>query len=353
MFDIPSTEVSRRLLAWYGREGRDLPWRNTRDPYRIWLSEIMLQQTGVKTVVPYYRRFLEAFPEVGALAAAPVERVVELWAGLGYYSRARNLHSAARIVAESGGRFPDSLEGLTALPGIGRSTAGAILSIAFDRPAPILDGNVRRVLSRLTALQEDPRSACGERLLWRQAELFTPEDQAHDYAQAIMDLGAIVCTPRQPFCGECPLVEICQARRQGLENELPRRRPRKPVPMRTGVALLLECDGKFLVRRRPMESMLGGLWEFPSGQVGLDCSPAETARRLLADLGLAVAIFEAGRVAHAYSHFRLDLRLYRAVITGASSIREGTACWRSGESLSQLHLHGAHRKALAFLARND
>ena len=212
-------DMNRRLLTWYGRVGRDLPWRRTRDPYRIWLSEIMLQQTGVVAVIPYYERFLETFPSVAALAAAPLDQVLELWAGLGYYRRARFLHEAARrVMSEHGGRFPDQLAAIMALPGIGRSTAGAIVSIAFDRKGPILDGNVRRVLCRLLAIDGDPRSGKVEKQLWQLAETLTPEDRPHDYAQAIMDLGATICTPRRPDCAACPLSGLCQAFWQGCRS---------------------------------------------------------------------------------------------------------------------------------------
>jgi A/G-specific adenine glycosylase len=245
-FPFAPAEVSRALLAWYGREGRDLPWRRTRDPYRIWLSEIMLQQTGVGTVIPYYERFLAAYPTVGALAQPRVEEVVELWAGLGYYSRARNLHAAARAVVERhGGGFPADLAALQALPGVGLSTAGAILSIAFDIPAPILDGNVRRVLCRLFAMAEDPRRPAAEKKLWAWAEALTPADRPHDYAQAIMDLGATLCIPKSPDCPRCPLAALCQARAQGLERELPLSGRRKAVPTVLQVALLLEREGHF------------------------------------------------------------------------------------------------------------
>ena len=345
-------EVAHRLLAWYGRAGRDLPWRRTRDPYRIWLSEVMLQQTGVETVIPYYERFLEAFPTVRALDAASVEEVVERWAGLGYYSRARNLHAAARRVVNSdGGCFPDTLEGLMELPGVGRSTAGAILSIAFNRPAPILDGNVRRVLCRLYALQDDPRSASGEKLLWSWASKLTPVDRPRDYAQAIMDLGATVCTPRAPDCGGCPLEASCRARALGLEDELPRRRGKKKVPTRVQVALLLISGGRCLVRRRPLSGMLGGLWEFPAAAVSEDETPGMAASRLLQTLGLAAEPRPAGEVAHVYSHFRLDLRLYRAEAGETFKVAEGEETrWLPPAELAACPLHGAHKKALALLS---
>lgn len=347
---FPSADVATRLLAWYGRAGRDLPWRRTRDPYRIWLSEIMLQQTGVETVIPYYERFLEAFPTVRALAAAPVEEVVEFWAGLGYYSRARNLHAAARRVVNLNGRFPDSLAGLMELPGVGRSTAGAILSIAFDRPAPILDGNVRRVLCRLHALEEDPRSGSGEKKLWSWAAELTPENRPHDYAQAIMDLGATVCTPRAPDCDACPLGTFCQARAFGLEKELPRRRARKKTPTQIQVALLLVSHDRCLVRRRPLSGMLGGLWEFPAAAVSEGDTPEVAASRLLQTLGLAAEPHPAGEVAHVYSHFRLDLRLYRAKADETFKVAEGEeSCWLLPDELEAWPLHGAHKKAVNYL----
>jgi len=343
--------VAPLLLDWYARAGRELPWRGTRDPYRVWLSEIMLQQTGVAAVIPYYERFLSAFPDVMALAAAPVEEVIELWAGLGYYSRARNLHAAAcRVAGEHGGRFPATREELTALPGIGRSTAGAILSIAFDLPAPILDGNVRRVLCRLFAWRDDPRSAAAERQLWAWAEALTPLERPHDYAQAIMDLGATLCVPRNPACERCPLRESCRGRALGIAADLPRRRRKKTTPTRVQVALLLERDGHFLVRRRPLSGMLGGLWEFPSVAVPADGDSASAGGRLLQELGGQGEPQLAGGVAHVYSHFKLDLRLYRALAAETLHVAEGSERrWLTATELAGCPLHGAHKKALAFL----
>jgi A/G-specific adenine glycosylase len=347
---FPPVDVATRLLAWYGREGRELPWRCTRDPYRIWLSEIMLQQTGVGTVIPYYERFLATYPTVEALANARVEEVVELWAGLGYYSRARHLHAAARAVVErQGGVFPADLAALQALPGVGRSTAGAILSIAFDLPAPILDGNVRRVLCRLFALGEDPRRPAAERKLWAWAEVLTPAERPHDYAQAIMDLGATLCTPKRPDCPRCPLAALCQARAQGRERELPLAGRKKAVPTVLQVALLLERNGRFLVRRRPLSGMLGGLWEFPTAAVPEGGTPLAAARSLLTELGLPATLAEAGEVAHAYSHFRLDLRLFRGSTEDFGRVSEGQERWAAVAGLQELPLHGAHKKALKFL----
>ena len=347
--------VAPLLLDWYGREGRELPWRGTRDPYRVWLSEIMLQQTGVVTVIPYYQRFLERFPTVLDLAAAEADAVIALWAGLGYYSRARNLHAAARVlVAEHGGRFPETLEALQALPGVGRSTAGAILAIAFDRKGVILDGNVRRALCRLLAVESDPRAVATERELWRWAEALTPADRPHDYAQAIMDFGATLCVPRRPDCGRCPLAGLCRAKALGLQGELPKSAAQRTVPTRMQAALLLERDGRFWVRQRPFSGMLGGLWEFPAVEVAGGQAPLVAARRLLADLGLAGEPTEAGRVRHVYSHFKLDLRLYRAAVTDSFAIAEAAVNrWLTAAELADLPLHGAHKKVLTDLIQSE
>jgi len=343
-------EAARRLLAWYAVQGRDLPWRRTRDPYAVWLSEVMLQQTGVETVIPYYRRFLEAYPTVTALAAAPLEEVIEAWAGLGYYRRARNLHAAAGMVSrELEGRFPDTLEGLQALPGVGRSTAAAILSIAYDRPAAILDGNVRRVLCRLFALHGDSRSAQAERALWGWAEALTSRERPHDYAQAIMDLGATLCTPRHPTCPECPWCHFCQGYRDGIAEQLPESPPRKALLQRRQVALLLEHAGRVLVCRRGLEGMLGGLWEFPCREVADDEAGPAVISRLAVELGGGTPR-ALGKVRHLYSHFRLEVELYGAHLDGATRVAEAEGCrWLPDAELGQLALHGAHLKALKLI----
>ncbi len=344
-------EMADQLLTWYGRSGRDLPWRNTSDPYRIWLSEIMLQQTGVATVIPYYLRFLDRFPTVEALAKADIDEVINLWAGLGYYSRARNLHAAAGVIVERhGGNFPGDLDELMALPGVGRSTAGAILSIAFDRKAPILDGNVRRVLIRLYAITEPPRSPAVERLLWQRAEELTPADRPHDYAQAIMDLGATVCMPRRPDCLACPLAEICRARALGLADQLPLQQEKKKVPLVRQVALLLEMKGRFLVARRPLNGMLGGLREFPSCDIGPGNTPQESAERLLQDLGIYATLVSVGRIRHAYSHFRVEVELFRGRLENRQVAEQTESDWLTVTELADLALHGAHKKALPYLA---
>lgn len=348
---FPPVAVAPLLLAWYGWVGRDLPWRHTRDPYRIWLSEIMLQQTTVAAVIGYYQRFLDRFPDVATLAAAPVEAVIDAWAGLGYYTRARNLHAAAKDVVERhGGVFPSSLEELTTLPGVGRSTAGAIRAIAFGKRGVILDGNVRRVLVRLFALEGDPRSTTAEKQLWSWAETLTPVERADDYAQAIMDLGATCCTPTKPNCSECPLATHCQAFAQGRQEELPQARAKVAVPTVVQVGLLLaDAQGRLLVRRRPLSGLLGGLWEFPTREVLPDSTPERTARLLLKESGGSGEVKESGAVAHAYSHFKLDLRLYRAILAAPERVAEEAGEWCSPDELRSLSLHGAHKKALKLL----
>ncbi len=344
---FPTDEVARRLLAWYGKAGRALPWRQTRDPYRIWLSEIMLQQTTVTAVIPYYERFLQRFPTVAALAEAPLDDVITLWAGLGYYSRARNLHRAARlIVSQWHGRFPDTLTELIKLPGVGRSTAGAILAIAFDQPVPILDGNVRRVLVRLFAWQEDPRSSRADRQLWGWSEALTSTENPHDYTQAIMDLGATVCTPRSPDCVSCPLTELCLARAEGLADSLPCKKSSAVVPTRHEVAIVVQSGDHYLLRQRPPSGLLGGLWELPVRQHPAHHEAGAEARLLLAELGLDGRLTEIGTLKHAYSHFKLMTTLFAVAAKPGGAASEVGYCWQPAAQLAILPLHGAHRKAV-------
>ena len=356
MAELPfnSTEYSERLLAWYDRQGRDLPWRHSRDPYRIWLSEIMLQQTTVAAVIDYYQRFLNNFPTLEQLAAAPLEAVIDLWAGLGYYSRARNLHAAARKVIEDfDGVFPSDPELLQSLPGIGRSTAGAVAALAFDKRAAILDGNVRRVLCRLLAWQEPARSSRAEKQLWHWAEMLTPEHRIHDYTQAIMDFGATLCTPRRPGCQSCPVESLCQARALGLENELPVKQPTKKTPTRREVVLLLEHDGQILARRRAAEGFLGGLWEFPGLSVAEGEDPADKVALLLQDLVSAGDVVYLGLIRHVYSHFRLEARVYHLKANDLTTVNEGNGSWLARQELKTYALHGAHKKVLEVLLNGE
>ncbi len=318
-------EIASRLLAWYAGSARRLPWRDHPDPYSVWVSEIMLQQTRVETVIPYFQRWLERFSTVEDLAAAPLQEVLKAWEGLGYYSRARNLHRAAqRVMAEYGGRIPEDREALQSLPGIGRYTAGAIASIAFGKDEPALDGNIRRVLARVFNVAVPARSNEGEKRLWELAEACLPRGRAGDYNQALMDLGSAVCTPRAPDCPACPLEAVCQARALGIQEERPVMEARRPVPHYTVTAAVLRRSPAIgpadpvLIARRPPDGLLGGLWEFPGGKIeeGEDL-PACLRREILEELGVEIEVGEPfGVYAHAYTHFRVTLHAFCCIIQG-------------------------------------
>ena len=309
--------VRRALLAWYRAHSRDLPWRGRKDPYAVWVSEIMLQQTRVETVLPYYERWMRRFPTVQALARSSQEKVLAAWEGLGYYGRARNLHrTARRLVAEHAGMLPTTIEGLQRLPGIGRYTAAAIASIAFGADALALDGNLRRVLARLFDLKVDPRSPSGERLLVAKATELLPAGRASEFNQALMDLGARVCTPRAPACGECPLSVGCLALARGVQNQRPIRKPRKPIPHHTVSAAVLRRDGRVLICRRPEDKLLGGLWEFPGGkQEGGEALADCLRRELREELGIkAVVGARLGVFEHAYTHFTISVHAFECAL---------------------------------------
>lgn len=260
------TPIALRLLPWYAHYGRQtLPWQQSRTPYRVWLSEVMLQQTQVATVIPYFERFVSHFPHIEALATAHLDQVLHLWSGLGYYSRARNLHRAAQqLVAHHGGELPCDHQALQGLPGIGRSTAGAIMAQAFGEPYAILDGNVRRVLCRLHRVAGWPGSAAVQHQLWTLAERYTPSIAVADYTQAIMDLGALICTPRNPRCSECPLSSQCEAYRHNVIADYPERRQRQQIASRSMTLLMLtDAEGRLLLQRRPPAGIWGGLWSLP------------------------------------------------------------------------------------------
>ncbi|MEO0409863.1 MAG: A/G-specific adenine glycosylase, partial [Cyanobacteria bacterium P01_A01_bin.135] len=270
-------DLRRSLLEWYGTFGRQLPWRSTRDPYAIWISEVMLQQTQVKTVLPYYQRWLERFPTARALASADLQTVLKQWEGLGYYARARNLHRAAQLVVERhGGQFPEALGAAMALPGIGRTTAGGILSAAYNQPVSILDGNVKRVLARLVALESPPNRIL--KLLWRYSDLLLDPEQPRDFNQALMDLGATRCD-RRPDCPRCPWQSHCRAFHTNRQLDLPMREVRPPLPHKNiGVGVIWHQRQILIDRRRP-EGLLGGLWEFPGGKLEAGETVADCIRR--------------------------------------------------------------------------
>ena len=306
-------ELAHRLLTWYESSARRLPWRGSGDPYAVWVSEIMLQQTRVETVIPYYQRWMERFPTVTALAAAAEQEVLKTWEGLGYYSRARNLHRAAQLVVEKyGGVIPADLDTLRSLPGVGRYTAGAIASIAFNLDEPALDGNIRRVLARIFDVSEPARSPAGEKILWDLAARNLPPGRAGDFNQALMDLGATICTPRSPACLICPVMELCQARALGIQEERPVLEQKAPVPHYLVAAAIIRQEGKVLIALRPPHGLLGGLWEFPGGklQEGEDL-PACLRREIAEELGVTIQVGEQyGIYKHAYTHFRVTLHAF-------------------------------------------
>jgi A/G-specific adenine glycosylase len=308
------------LLAWFAANAADLPWRRTGDPYHIWLSEIMLQQTQVATVTGYYRRFLKRFPTIDALAAAPLDSVLKAWEGLGYYSRARNLHRAAQvIISQHGGELPRTVDALRKLPGIGRYTAGAIASIAFGQDAPVLDGNVTRVLARLFDITGDVGKSAIRTQLWRLAGELVPAGRAGDYNQALMELGRVVCRPRSPDCAACPVRSHCRAFAAGVQHARPVKAPRPPVPhYDVAAGVVYGQDGRILIAQRPLDGLLGGLWEFPGGKQ----EPGETlqaalARELREELAIEVAVGALlVRVKHAFTHFKITLHAFECRHTG-------------------------------------
>ena len=305
-------DLASRLLDWYGQHGRRLPWRGARDPYEIWVSEIMLQQTRVETVIPYFQRWLRAFPTVKALAAASEQDVLNVWEGLGYYSRARNLHRAARILAaEDNGTLPRDLAGLRALPGIGRYTAGAIASMAYAADEPTLDANIRRVLARLFNVEQPADSPAGENRLWELARSHLPKGRAGDFNQALMDLGAMICLPKNPRCLICPLMDVCEARKLGLQEQRPVLKPKKPVPHFVHAAGVIIQRSRVLLALRPSKGLLGGMWEFPNGRVEGD--PARGLKAVL-QTGYRLKVRREaalGVVEHAYTHFRVTVHAFR------------------------------------------
>lgn len=302
------------LLAWYDRNARALPWRFDHSPYRTWISEIMLQQTQVDTVIPYFERWMARFPTVAALAEADQQDVLNNWEGLGYYSRARNLHKAARIIhTDMGDELPEDPAQLEKLPGIGPYTAAAIASIAFGRDVATVDGNIRRVFSRLYNLTDPVRSPESERTIWSLAEENLPKGRASAYNQALMDLGATICTPKAPDCARCPVQADCQAKALGVQEERPVRQPRKKVPHLTVTAAVIRRDGLVLLSQRPADGMLGGLWEFPGGT--LEETDADLAaclqREIREELGVKVRVGAPfGVYDHAYTHFKITLHAF-------------------------------------------
>jgi A/G-specific adenine glycosylase len=348
-------EVRAPLLRWYDENRRDLPWRRTRDPFAIWISEAMLQQTRVETVIPYWERFLETFPDVESLAAAELDDVYAAWTGLGYYSRARNLRAAAQtIVAEHDGCLPDTAEQLRGLSGIGPYTAGAVASIAFDREEPLVDGNVIRVFTRLFGIREDSADKGVVKRLWQIAAELVRGPRPGDLNQALMELGATVCTPRNPDCSLCPVRNHCDAFAAGDAESLPIKKKRaKQKPMRA-VAAWIERGGRILIVRRPEEGLMAGLWELPGGEIAPREEGKERLRDVLADrVGLETRGVEpVGSVEHLFTHRRLRLEIFRCLAEKGARVKlDGFVShdWVRPERLLARAHSGSTRKALMLL----
>jgi A/G-specific adenine glycosylase len=339
------SEFARKLIRWQARHGRhDLPWQGTRDPYRIWLSEIMLQQTQVATVIPFYERFLARFPDVESLARAPLDDGLRLWSGLGYYSRARNLHAAAQVIAgELGGRFPRTREALATLPGVGRSTAGAIAVFAFGEREAILDGNVKRVLARQFAVRGDPGEKRVENRLWKLAESLLPAGNIERYTQALMDLGAGLCARKRPACARCPVRTSCVARARGDAEAYPRSRPRKTIPVRTTAMLLLVRHGEVLLEKRPPAGIWGGLWCLPEMAADADTGDYCSRRFGIRPAGakrLAV-------LRHGFTHFTLNITPVVCQVGASRFAAEPGQIWLLPEDAAQAAVPAPVRKLLS------
>lgn len=344
--------IRRRLLDWYDDQRRDLPWRRSRDPYRIWVAEVMLVQTQVETVVPYYERFLSRFPDIETLAASDLDSVLKVWEGLGYYARARNLHqAAARIASEYAGRLPRDEKSLRALPGIGAYVAAAVASIAFGERALAVDGNVRRVLSRLLDLPRPTdsrlKSAAGALI----------EERPGDVNQALMDLGARLCKPRAPLCARCPLARSCRARKRGTIGERPGRRPRRERPHYDIAVGVVWRDDRILIAKRPPEGLLGGLWEFPGGKREPGESLEATVVREVSE-ELDIDVEPGAKIAavdHAYSHFEITLHAYHCRYRTGTPRPLGCQeiAWVKPDELDRYAFPAANRRVLEHLRADD
>jgi A/G-specific adenine glycosylase len=341
--------IRRRLVAWYKKSARDLPWRRTRDPYPIWLSEVILQQTRVQQGLPYYERFLAALPDVQSLAAASTQRVLKLWEGMGYYARARNMHRAAQIIAgERKGQFPATAQEWMRLPGVGRYTAGAITSAAFGEPVPIVDGNVARVLCRMFALPVRLQDKRGADALWEIAGRLVSPREPRAFNQAIMELGSQVCRPRSPLCEACPIRQNCAAFAEGHPEKYPPAKPAKKTPHHDMVLAVFIRDGSlYLLRQRPSKGLLGGLWEFPSARIE-DRDAAGVIRVIAGKLGLDAEVGEEiAVVRHAFTHFRITVHVHLCPARGNATTEDTR--WLTRSELDKYPLPRTHHKFLHLL----
>ncbi|GJL79535.1 MAG: A/G-specific adenine glycosylase [Nitrospinaceae bacterium] len=349
--------IQTSLLNWYRTEKRDLPWRNTEDPYHILVSEFMLQQTQVKTVIPYYQRWLKSFPTADALARAREPRVLKHWEGLGYYSRARNLHRSAKLMMkEFRGKVPGTLDEILKLPGVGRYTAGAVLSIAFDQKMPVLDGNVKRVLSRLFCLKENGSSSASETRLWEVAEKMLPSKRSGDFNQALMELGATICLPKKPLCLLCPLNKSCMAKRNGVQEHFPPAKVKSAAKKIEVSAAVIHRNGKTYIQQRPQKGLMGGLWEFPGGKMEKGENPEECLIREIAEeLGVQIKIKEKiMTIKHSYTQFRVTLHVFTCALLSGKI--HATSCeqwkWVSPQNIDKYPFPAANVKILQHLKNN-
>ncbi|HEY9151371.1 MAG TPA: A/G-specific adenine glycosylase [Anaerolineales bacterium] len=339
---------ARRLLAWYRRNARTLPWRGHPDSYAVWVSEIMLQQTRVETVIPYFHRWMGRFPTIQSLAEASEQDVLNLWEGLGYYSRVRNLHKAAKIVVEKyDGRLPRDPDALRQLPGIGRYTVGAIASMAFDMDVPTLDGNIRRVFARVFDVSLPVDSSLGEKTTWKLVAEHLPKGKAGDYNQALMDLGAMICLPKNPHCLICPVMELCEARAKGIQDQRPVLKPKKKTPHYILAAAVIAKNGRVLLAKRPSKGLLGGMWEFPNGRVEGDPARA-LSKSLKSSYQLKVRRKEAlGTVHHAYSHFKVTVHVFHCEFISMS--KKQNLKWIRRENLEDFPMGKVDREIVQLL----
>ena len=309
--------IREKLLAWYGKNGRSLPWRGAADPYRVWISEVMLQQTQVDTVIPYYTRWMRRFPDLAVLAAAQEQEVLRVWEGLGYYSRARNILRCARaLVKDHAGELPRNVEQLKYLPGIGTYIAGAIASIAFGIKAPALDGNLKRVLARLSGFRLPVNDEKNAAVLRDMLGEILPDSNPGDLNQAFMDLGSLICLPRNPLCADCPLIKECAAFKKGIQNDLPVKTKKAPIPHYQVAAAVIVKGEKALIDKRSSGGLLGGLWEFPGGKVEAgETLTGALIRELGEELGVKIAVGgQLGSYRHAYTHFKVSVHTFKATI---------------------------------------
>ncbi len=354
---LPLDAFRRKLPEWFDRVARPLPWRTDRTPYRIWVSEVMLQQTRVDQATPYFERFMAAFPTLESLAAADLHDVLLKWEGLGYYSRARNLHRATGIVVrEHAGRVPDTEAAFSALPGVGPYTAAAVLSIAYARPLAVLDGNVARVLTRVFAIDDDVKAGrTRSRLLQLASSLLLAKDPGR-FNEAMMELGATVCTPVRPACPDCPLSEVCLARELGTPERFPVSRPKAPVPhFNIAVGVIYREDGCVFIQRRPEEGLLGGLWEFPGGKQEAGETMEEACRReIFEEVGVEVNVGrQIARIRHAYTHFKITLHAFRcASVTPVPEELERPSAWLPPAELVLYPFPRANRRLIETLLKD-